>query len=272
VVLVHYAGVACEMDAILEFAAAHRLLVIEDAAHAFGATWQGRPVGTLGDAGCFSLHASKHITCGEGGLLVLRDDRTAELAVILREKGTDRQAYLEGRCPSYGWLEAGSSYTLSDLLAALGTAQLCRFDELWTARRKVAGWYLERLDHPDLQLPAVSDPDASSWQLFPVQVPAERRGHVIEYLAWHGIEAMPHFPPLHLSPFARTRLPARSIDRLPSTEAVVSRLLRLPIHPLLTEEDVTEVCDRLLEALDGGVVRRPEAVADGGQQSRCSGA
>ena len=163
VLLVHYGGAACDMDSILALARERRWYVIEDAAHALGATWDGRSLGTLGDAGAFSLHASKSITCGEGGLLVVREAAVAERARVLREKGTDRQAFVEGRVDRYTWLELGASDTLSDLLAALATAQLARLEAVLSARREVAGWYAARLVHPAVVHPRVLPKAASSW-------------------------------------------------------------------------------------------------------------
>ena len=145
---VHYAGIAPDMTALLELADRRGLKVIEDAAQAFGASYRGRPLGTLGDAGCFSFHETKNITCGEGGALVLRDDDAARRAEIIREKGTNRSAFVRGEIDKYTWVSEGSSYVLSDLLAAVLDAQLDKLEEIQARRARVAATLLRLPLHP----------------------------------------------------------------------------------------------------------------------------
>src|SRR6266849_5597601 len=142
---VHYAGTPPDMTSLLSMATARGLKVIEDAAHALGATWHGRALGALGDAGCFSFHETKNVTCGEGGALALRDLELARRAEVIREKGTNRGAFLRGEVEKYTWVAEGSSYVLSDVLAAILDAQLDRFDEMQRRRARIEGLYREGL-------------------------------------------------------------------------------------------------------------------------------
>jgi dTDP-4-amino-4,6-dideoxygalactose transaminase len=241
---VHYAGVAPDMDALLAVAASHDLRVVEDAAQGLAACYRGRPLGTLGDAGCFSFHETKNITCGEGGALVLADVELARRAEIVREKGTNRSAFLRGEVDRYTWVAEGSSYVLSDVLAALLEAQLERLDEIQSRRRQVArryhdalaGWsraHGVRLPRP---LPGRQSNDHIFWLLYPDE-PA--RNVALQRLRAQGVLASFHYVPLHSSPFGRSL--AQAPRELPVTDRVASTLVRLPLHPLLSEGDVERV-------------------------------
>ena len=258
-ICVHYAGVPCEMDDIAAFAAHHRLKIIEDAAHALGASWKGRAIGTLGDAGCFSLHESKNFTCGEGGILVLADGERGRRVRLLREKGTDRQSYIDGEVPSYHWYEIGSSYTLSDILAALALAQLEKFEKVLSARRECASDYATLLKHPCLRVQRIPRQATSAHHLFPVLVPAPWRSRLIQALDRAGIDAAPHYPPLHLSPLARRLFPSDSHRQgLDCTCRVSQSLLRLPMGHHLQRNDVAYIAQVMGDTLEDFAAGDPE--------------
>lgn len=243
---VHYAGVAADMDRILDLARRRGLLVVEDAAQGLGAAFRGRALGTLGDAGCFSFHETKNITCGEGGALVMRDPAASARAEVVREKGTNRSAFLRGEVDKYTWVAEGSSYILSDVLAALLDAQLDRFDEIQARRARVEARYREGLSDwahaSGVRLPPLDPERTSNHHLFALLLPDEKsRDRALEVLREAGVQASFHYVPLHSAPHGR----ALGFDRLelPVTDRVARTLLRLPLHPLLTDEEVDRVLD-----------------------------
>jgi dTDP-4-amino-4,6-dideoxygalactose transaminase len=248
---VHYAGVAPDMDAILGLARAHGLRVVEDAAQALGASFRGKALGTLGDAGCLSFHETKNITCGEGGALVLDDAETAARAEIIREKGTNRSAFLRGEVDKYTWVTEGSSYILSDILAALLDAQLDKFAEIQARRAKASARYRAGLEtwarSRGVRLPAPAPERQSNHHIFYLLFPDEAsRDACLQSLRGQGIMASFHYVPLHSSPQGR----ALGLDGrdLPVTERVAGTLLRLPLHPLLADEDVDRVIAAVIES------------------------
>ena len=246
---VHYAGVAPDMDAILALARAHRMRVVEDAAQALGASFRGKALGTLGDAGCLSFHETKNITCGEGGALVLDDAETAGRAEIIREKGTNRSAFLRGEVDKYTWVAEGSSYILSEVLAALLDAQLDKFTEIQARRAKVVTRYQAGLEawarSRGVRLPAPVPERQSNHHIFYLLFPDETsRDACLQALRAGGVMASFHYVPLHSSPHGR----ALGLDGgdLPVTDRVASTLLRLPLHPLLAAEDVDRVVSAVI--------------------------
>lgn len=248
---VHYAGHAADMDGLLGLARERGLLVVEDAAHGLGGGWRGRPLGTLGDAGCFSFHETKNVTCGEGGALVVHDPALAGRAEIVREKGTNRAAFLRGEVDKYTWVAEGSSYVLSDLLAALLDAQLDKLDEIQRRRARVcdryreglAGWAAERGVTLPLRLPGQQPSHHIFYLLYPDQ-PA--RDAALGALRGRGIQASFHYVPLHSSPQGRALGAAAA--PLPVTESIAGRLLRLPLHPLLSDPEIERVIGSVREA------------------------
>jgi dTDP-4-amino-4,6-dideoxygalactose transaminase len=250
---VHYAGVAPDMDSLLELSRARGLFVVEDAAQGLGATLHGRPLGALGDAGCFSFHETKNITCGEGGALALRDTALAARAEIIREKGTNRAAFLRGETDKYTWVAEGSSFVLSDVLAALLDAQLDRFEDIQARRAARAARYLSELaewgQHHGVRLPADPPGRRSNHHLFALLFPSEGlRDRCLTSLRAEGIQAAFHYVPLHSSPFARQQ--GLYAGSLPVTERVAATLLRLPLHPSLSDEDVDRVLEAVRRSLD----------------------
>ena len=241
---VHYAGIAAPMAELLDLARRKRLKVVEDAAQGFGATHGTVPLGTLGDAGCFSFHETKNLTCGEGGALVLRDEDAARRAEIIREKGTNRSAFLRGEVDKYTWVAEGSSYVLSDILAAILDAQLDKAPEIAKRRGAVAARYRSELTDwaasRGVRLPPEEGHRTSNHHIFYLLFPdAAARDAALGNLRGRGIMASFHYVPLHSSPRGLALgTPSRDF---PVTDRIASTLLRLPIHPLLDEEGISRV-------------------------------
>ena len=248
---VHYAGVAPDMEPILDLAQRRGLRVVEDAAQGLAASWRGRPLGTLGDAGCFSFHETKNVSCGEGGAIAIADPELAKRAEIAREKGTNRAAFFRGEVDKYTWVAEGSSYVQSDVLAAILDAQLDKLAEIQARRSAVTARYRAGLqdwaDARGVRLPAVLPEREPNHHIFYLLYPdAARRDRTLAALRAEGVLATFHYVPLHSSPHGRSLGPQ---PELPVTDRVASTLLRLPLHPRLSDGDV----DRVVEA-----VRRAE--------------
>lgn len=253
ILCVHYGGSPCDLGALSEIARHHGLHLVEDAAQALGSSLGGRPLGTIGTCGCLSFHGTKNVTSGEGGAFITSDAALADRAALMREKGTNRRAFLEGRVDKYTWVETGGSFELSDLLAAVLGAQLSRLDDIQCARHQVAQRYLNGLSElarrGRLTLPRVPDDAKPNWHVFHVLLEsAAERERVRRALAAEGIETTFHFVPLHSSPYARAAFGYRP-DDLPVTEDIAGRLLRLPIYPDLTPLDQDRVVERLSRLL-----------------------
>ena len=247
---VHYAGYAAPMDGLMDLARRRGLKVVEDAAQGLGASYRGTPLGALGDAGCFSFHETKNVTCGEGGALALRDKDVAARAEIIREKGTNRAAFLRGEVDKYTWVAEGSSYILSDVLAAILDAQLDKADRIAARRARITARYRSGLarwaEEAGVRLPPLSPDRKVNDHLFHLVFPSETaRDASMQALRAQRIGATFHYVPLHSSPFGRTLRGTRG--EFPVSERVAARLLRLPLHPLLDDADV----ERVIEAVTG---------------------
>jgi dTDP-4-amino-4,6-dideoxygalactose transaminase len=252
IVPVHYAGVACEMEALGAIAQEHGLLVIEDAAHCVGSTYRGRPLGAIGDAGCLSFHEKKNVSCGEGGALILRDERWVDRSEILQQTGTNRREFLRGRIDGYTWVDIGSSCLLSEISAAVLWAQLQSTAEITARRLETWRAYQSRLDGLELagrlRRPIVPDDRGSNAHIYYLLM-ADRgaRDHVIATLAARGIGAAFHYVPLHSSPAGRRH--GRIHGELSTTERVGDSLVRLPLWPDMTDGDVDRVVEGVTAAL-----------------------
>ncbi len=249
IVPVHYAGVACEMDSILEIAGSREIPVVEDNAHGLFGAYRGKPLGTLGALSTLSFHETKNVSCGEGGALVVNDPRYVERAEILREKGTDRSRFFRGEVDRYTWADIGSSYLPSDLLAAFLLAQLeeressqARRREIWTRYvRELGPWANSR----GIGLPVAPADCSQPWHLFHLLFPSlEVRQAAIAHLKERGVHAVFHYLPLHLSPMG-LRFGSRPGD-CPVTESVSDRILRLPLYTDLSVDDQSRVLDAML--------------------------
>jgi dTDP-4-amino-4,6-dideoxygalactose transaminase len=249
VIPVHYAGVAAEMDEIMEIAKARNLSVVEDAAQGVNARYKGRYLGTIGDCGAFSFHVTKNYISGEGGAFVTQDENLARAAEIVREKGTNRSRFLRGEVDKYTWVDLGSSYVLSDLLAAVLKSQLSDLDLIGRERKRIHDGYMSGLkeleDRERLRLPVIPPYCDTNYHIFYILLGSEaERVSVSQKLKETGIGTTFHYVPLHSSPYARSALGTDGL-RLPVTDRVYERLLRLPIYPQLTDEDVGRVIERL---------------------------
>lgn len=249
---IHYAGVAADMEALLAVAATCGAAVIEDAAQAFGSLLDDRPAGVLGRAACFSFHETKNLTCGEGGAFVTKDQALAKKAEWIREKGTNRSAFLRGEVDKYTWVSAGSSYLPSELQMAVLVAQLERAEEI--ARAREARWlqyhaHLEALEERGaLRRPRVPPRARANHHIYYVLLPTlEERERVRRALTAQSIPVSFHYVPLHGSPYAKNQLGWS--EPLPITEDLAGRLLRLPLHAKLSEEDVSRIAAALEETL-----------------------
>jgi dTDP-4-amino-4,6-dideoxygalactose transaminase len=241
IVVVHYAGVACEMDTITEIARRHGIPVIEDNAHGLGGFYRGRPLGSLGALATQSFHATKNVQCGEGGALMINDAGLRDRAEVLREKGTDRSRFLRGQVDKYTWRDLGSSYLPSDVLAAGLTAQLEVFGAIQRRRHEIWEAYHDGLAELPLTLPTVPDGCEHAAHLFYVlAASAEERAALIEHLGAAGVQAVFHYQPLHSSP-AGMRFGRVGPGGCSVAESAAERLVRLPLHPSLTDREVAAV-------------------------------
>lgn len=248
IVPVHYAGVACEMDSIRETARKCGALVIEDAAQAINASFKNAYLGTVGQLGTYSFHATKNIGCGEGGALLVNDEALIERAEVVREKGTNRSRYFRGQVDKYTWVDVGSSYVLADILAAVLLAQLEALSHITDLRRAVYERYREGLaplaERGLVTLPHVPEYARPNYHMFYVVTESLAvRTALIEHLRAVGITAPFHYVPLHTSPMG-LRLGYRA-GMLPVTESISERLLRLPLYAGL-EASAT---DTVIEAI-----------------------
>ena len=239
IVPVHYAGVGCDMAAINEIATRHRLRVVEDAAQALGATYRGRSLGTLGDLGCWSFHETKNFISGEGGALVIQGPELVERAEIVRDKGTNRSKFFRGQIDKYTWVDIGSSYLPSELVAAYLFAQLEKAEEILTKRRSLFARYYDALaplqSEGLLRLPAVPPDCEPNGHLFYVLARSEEtRDALLRFLDDAGVNAVFHYVPLHESPAGRRV--GRCAGEMTNTEEASRRLLRLPCYFGLGEE------------------------------------
>ena len=254
---VHYAGMACDMAALDAIAERHNLQVIEDAAHGINATYRNRALGACGSLGALSFHETKDLVCGEGGALLIRDDQTRlHAAEILREKGTDRTAFLRGERDRYTWVGCGSSYVLSELLAAVAVVQFQKVPEI-TRRKTAQADRLLAVLAPYrglIQLPVVPASCRPNWHVFAVLVDPARRDWVLEALRAEGVSAAFHYIPLHSAPYARQSPDIAPVE-LPVTDRVSASLVRLPISAAFSEadcEDVVAACVKVFDRLAAG--------------------
>lgn len=250
VVVVHYAGVGCEMDPIADVARRHGLAVIEDNAHGLFGKYKNRYLGTFGSLATQSFHETKNFTCGEGGALLINDDAYSERAEIIREKGTNRSRFFRGQVDKYTWVDIGSSYLPSDILAAFLFAQLEARESIQQKRKQIWDYYQTHLQdwarEFDVQLPFVPPHCEQPYHMFYLLMPSlKHRQDLIAYLRAREIHAVFHYLPLHLSPMGQ-RFGGRE-GQCPVTESISDRLLRLPFFNDLQEYDQARVVETIIE-------------------------
>jgi dTDP-4-amino-4,6-dideoxygalactose transaminase len=235
------------MGRLVREASRRKIYIVEDAAQAVGAAFDGRMLGTFGELGCLSFHSTKNITCGEGGALIVNKKSLIDAVQIGREKGTNRSLFLEGKIAKYTWIGLGSSFVISDVLASILLEQLKKLDAVTERRRAVCSQYYSAFK--DLAMDgriAISQPDARSagnghifWALMDNSI---SRKEFIENMRGLGVECTHHYVPLHSSPFATERLGYKKED-LPVTEDLAARLVRFPVYPSLSVGDIDKVID-----------------------------
>ncbi len=246
---VHYAGVGCEMDRIMNIARKHDLKVVEDAAQGVNAFFDGRALGSIGQLGTYSFHETKNYICGEGGALCINDPALIERAEIIRDKGTNRQKFFRGEVDKYTWVEVGSSYVPSEIASAFLYGQLEMLDEIAARRRSIYEVYRRGLEPLEadglLRLPHIPQECASNYHMFYVLLPDQQtRDHLMGHLKERGIHVVFHYIPLHSSPMGHKF--GYADDDFPVTEELSGRLLRLPFYYEITEAEQMRVVETLI--------------------------
>lgn len=250
IMVMHYAGVACEMDTIMNIANRHNLFIIEDAAQGVLAFYKGRSLGSIGDFGTYSFHETKNYTMGEGGALLIRNEKLNDEADNLKDSGTDRQGFLKGKVSAYSWVRLGSSYMPSELSASYLYGQLINADMVNSKRLLLWNRYFERLESLEKQgfikRPFIPEACEHNAHLFFIKTKDENeRKALIQHLADHQIQAVFHYVPLHSSKAGTQYGYFNGVDRYTTIESL--RLLRLPLYYSLSIEQVDFICDRLFE-------------------------
>ncbi|OZV70036.1 dTDP-4-amino-4,6-dideoxygalactose transaminase [Winogradskyella aurantia] len=230
IVIVHYAGIACDMDAIMAISKKHNLIVIEDAAQAIDSYYKGKPLGSFGHLAAFSFHETKNIISGEGGMLCINDEKLLLRSEIIWEKGTNRAQFFRGEVNKYGWMDIGSSFLPSEVIAAFLWAQLENLDAIQTKRKAIWNMYYNTLDSSNLErikLPVVPNYASQNGHLFYIVCKSiEHRSHLIAYLKGEGVHAVFHYLSLHDSPYYAEKHDGRALK---NSDMFSNRLLRLPL-------------------------------------------
>ena len=243
IVPVHYAGVACDMDKIMQIANKYKLFVVEDAAQAFDSYYKEKPLGSIGHIGCFSFHETKNIQSGEGGLLAINDDRFLKRAEILWEKGTNRAEFFRGEINKYGWVDIGSSFLPSDLIAAFLWAQLQHYEEIQKKRIHIWEHYFNQLQK-DLMKYGVNMPIIPKYagnnahMFYLVCKNPDERTDLINYLRSENIQAVFHYLSLHSSPYY---LDKHSTSKLPYSDLYTNQLVRLPLFYEISDKEIEHI-------------------------------
>lgn len=248
IVPVHYAGVSCEMDIIMNIAKRYSLYVIEDAAQGVMSSYKGQALGTIGDYGCYSFHETKNYSMGEGGALLIRDEENVQLAEIIREKGTNRSLFFRGQIDKYTWVEAGSSYLPSELNAAYLWGQLLAADQILNDRMDSWKFYYENLiplmEKGIIDLPTIPSDCIHNAHMFYIKTKdLHERSALIDWLNKRGINAVFHYIPLHISPAGKKYGTFYGIDNYTTKES--ERLLRLPLYYGLKREETVQVINAI---------------------------
>ncbi len=249
VLVVHYAGIACDMEKIMELAAKHNLFVVEDAAHAIDSFYTNKPLGSIGHLAAFSFHETKNIISGEGGMLLINDERFLKRAEIVREKGTNRSAFLKHEVSKYEWVDIGSSYMPSELIAAYLLAQLENLPAIQNKRKGIWGSYfnlLKPLQKKNIQLPAFPAYASNNAHIFYLVCKStQQRNDLIEYLFKKNILAVFHYQALHKSIYFTKN--NKRIPTLPQSEKYSDCLIRLPLYFELSDEQVKYISQHVLD-------------------------
>lgn len=250
VVVVHYGGMSAQIEAIRKICHANNLKLIEDNAQGLFVKTKSGYLGTFGDFGCFSFHYTKNVTCGEGGLLIVSNDSTlATRCEEIRSFGTDKEAFLRGEIDKYEWQRIGGSYFMTDIQAALLKSQISKYPKILAERKRVYRFYYHKLQPlKKVGIGLSKHPSNSNYHLFWLLCRSkEERNSLMEVLRKNGIQASFHFLPLHMSPFVKKNPDRfRVVGDLKITKNISEKILRLPIFPQLTNEDVNYICSKIL--------------------------
>ncbi|MEO8211110.1 MAG: dTDP-4-amino-4,6-dideoxygalactose transaminase [bacterium] len=247
IVVVHYAGMAVDMDPLLELAKKNNIYIIEDAAHSIDSYYKGRPLGSIGHLAAFSFHETKNVISGEGGMLVVNDERFLLRAEIIREKGTNRSAFFRGETDKYGWIDIGSSFLPSDIIAAFLYAQLENLDDIQTKRKEIWNYYYKNLkelsDKEILKFSKIPGYATNNAHMFYVECRSiDERHKLIDYLKSNGIHAVFHYLSLHKSSYYKDKSDGRQMK---NSDRYTDHLLRLPMYYDLTEDDLHYIVDHI---------------------------
>lgn len=245
IVVVHYAGVACDMDAIMDIANKHNISVVEDAAQAIDSYYKGKPLGSIGTFGTFSFHETKNISAGEGGLLAINDEKYIHRAEIIREKGTNRSSFFRGEVAKYGWVDIGSSFLPSDIIAAYLYAQLECLDMIQSRRKEIWNRYFDNLTtilaNTNISLPVIADHSTNNAHMFYlVCKDIEQRTHFIKHLKDNGVYAVFHYLSLHKSEYYNDKYVGYDLK---NADSFTDSLVRLPLFYDLTNDNVDYIVD-----------------------------
>lgn len=250
IVLVHYAGIACDMDKILMIAKRYNIYIIEDAAQAIDSYYKGKPLGSFGHLSAFSFHETKNIMCGEGGMIVINDAQFIKRAEILREKGTNRSAFFRGEIDKYGWVDIGSSFLPSDILAAFLFAQIQNLTNIQERRKHIWELYYSNLlflgKEGHIMLPAIPDYATNNAHMFYLVCRSiSERSKLINFLKDNEIQAVFHYQSLHKSPFFKKKYD--SLQNLPQCDRYSDCLVRLPMYYSLSDDKVIYITQKIKE-------------------------
>lgn len=250
IIVVHYAGMPCDMEKIQKIAKQHKLFIIEDAAHCIGSYYKGKMLGTLGDVGVFSFHGTKNVCSGEGGMVVTNNKQLAEKMDIFRANGTNRSAFLDHRVSLYTWVGPGSSFLMSDILAALLLPQMKRLFEITKKRTEIANRYTKALKGiAHISLPIVPVGATPNWHIYAIRFKdVVEAGVFTAEMKKHDITVARHYVPLHSSPMGR-KISGKQFQRLPIVENVAETLIRLPIYPGLAKKQQTFIIKTVLASI-----------------------
>ncbi|OYP57153.1 dTDP-4-amino-4,6-dideoxygalactose transaminase [Segatella bryantii] len=248
IAVVHYAGVACDMDAIMALAEKHNLLVVEDAAHCIDSFYKGRPLGSIGHLGAFSFHETKNISSGEGGMCVINDERFVRRAEIIWEKGTNRAEFYRGMVNKYGWVDMGSSFLPSEFNAAYLWAQLEQLDDIQDKRKHIWNRYFEGLNGKignEVKLPNIPEYATNNAHMFYLLCPSlEYRTALMKFLKENDVQTTFHYLPLHSSKFYENKHDGRE---LPNCDRYADTLVRLPLFYELSDMEIDKIVKLIVE-------------------------
>lgn len=251
IVVVHYAGVACDMDSIMALAEKHHLLVVEDAAHSIDSYYKGRPLGSIGHSAAFSFHETKNINCGEGGMLVVNDERFVRRSEIIWEKGTNRAEFYRGMVNKYGWCDMGSSFLPSEFNAAFLWAQLEQIDDIQGRRKHIWDIYDQALrgqvEQYDIMLPSLPDFATNNGHMYYLVCPSLAvRTKLMQYLKENGVMSTFHYLPLHSSEYYKNQFKGKP---LVNCDHYGDGLVRLPLYYEMTDQQAHDVARLVLEGI-----------------------